>query len=68
MSEKDEIGFRPVRMCPLCGEYHEVKYQYQGIDLIACSKMPEEKMMLVNEEDLAEKFAKVFEGQKKYYD
>ena len=46
----DALDFKPVRHCPVCNDYHEVKFQYQGIDIVCCPKMEEDKMMLMTEE------------------
>lgn len=46
----EEVGFRPVRRCPVCHKFHDVKYQYRGIDILVCPQMKEDKMVLMHEE------------------
>lgn len=36
---ENEIGFKPVRKCPVCGNWHQVKYQYRGVDILVCPAM-----------------------------
>ena len=47
---ENEIGFKPVRKCPVCGNWHEVKYQYRGVDILVCPQMTEDKLVLMNED------------------
>lgn len=34
--------------CPLCGGWHEVKYEYNGIPLLACEKAEKDKLYCFN--------------------
>lgn len=48
MSESKEVGFRPVRKCPVCGNWHQVNYQYKGIDILVCPEMTDRDMALMH--------------------
>jgi hypothetical protein len=32
--------------CPICGEWHEIKYVYKTMPLMACEKMPIDKIVM----------------------
>lgn len=40
MSDKDQVGFLPVEICPVCKEPHEIKLTYKNIPMVACDKLP----------------------------
>ena len=60
----NEVGFKPVRRCPVCDKYHTVEYQYKGIDILACPQMKADKMVLMHEDYVTEELSRLSNMQR----
>ena len=43
-AKNDQVSFTKVVDCPLCGNQHEIKYEYKGMPLLACPEADENKI------------------------
>lgn len=42
----------PEAICPVCGEFHQIKYSYRGVLLLGCDKLEGDQMCLYNLENM----------------